>query len=125
MFDVVDIVNRFDLMIKMFQLKLKKLLRDFIERYVMKIMIAHIYVIEFQKRNLSHVHIFLIANSRNEFDENNIDDVVHAIIFFKKTFEFNVERKILYELMIDQMIHKNCKKIKKKFCYDFENRCIK
>ena len=47
LFDVVDIVNRFDLMIKMFQLKFKKFLRDFIERYVIKIVIAHIYVIEF------------------------------------------------------------------------------
>ena len=25
----------------------------------------------------------------------------------------------------NQMIHKNCKKIKKIFCYDFENKCIK
>ena len=84
LFDVVNIVNRFDLMIKMFQLKFKKILRDFIERHVMKIMNAHIYVIEFQKRNLSHAYIFFIANFRDKFDKNNIDDVVHAIIFSRK-----------------------------------------
>ena len=109
----------------MFQLKFKKFLRDFIERHVMKIINAHIYVIEFQKKNLSHVHIFFIANFRNEFDENNIDDVVHAIIFFKKISKFDAKRKTFYELIVEQMIHKNCKKIEKTFCYDFENKCIK
>ena len=46
-FSNVDIVNRFDLIIRICQLKFKKILRDFIERYVMKIMNAHIYIIEF------------------------------------------------------------------------------
>ena len=123
--DVVDIVNRFDLMIRVFQLKFKKFLRDFIERHVMRIINAHIYVIEFQKRDLSHAHILLIANSRDEFDENNIDDVVHAMIFSKKLFEFNAKRKILYELIVEQMIYKNCKKVEKAFCHDFESKCIK
>ena len=91
----------------------------------MKVINAHIYVIEFQKRNLSHVHILLIANSRDEFDENNIDDAIHAIILFKEIFEFNTLRKTLYELIVEQMIHKNCKKIEKALCHDFENRCIK
>ena len=92
----------------MFQLKFKKFLRDFIKRYVMKIINAHIYVIEFQQKKLSHVHIFFIVNFRNEFDTNNIDDVVHAIIFFKKMFEFNAKRKTFYELIVEQIIHKNC-----------------
>ena len=88
-------------MTKVFQLKFKEFLDDLIERHVMKIMNAHIYVIEFQKKNLSHAHILLIADSRNEFDENNIDDVVHAIIFFKKTSQFDDDRKTLYELIVD------------------------
>ena len=58
LFDVVDIVNRFDLIIKMFQLKFKKILRDFIEHYVIKIMIAHIYVIEFQKKFVTRSYFF-------------------------------------------------------------------
>ena len=123
-FTIVDIVNRFESMIKMFQLKFKKFLRDFIERHVIKIINAHIYVIEFQKRNLSYAHIFLIANFRNEFDDDNINDVVYAIISFKAIFEFD-DRKILYELICQQIIHENCKKIKIFFCLDFENKCIK
>ena len=123
--EVVDIVNRLDLMARIFQLKLRELLRDLIERHVMEIINAHIYVIEFQKRDLSHAHIFLIANSRDEFDANNIDDAVHAVIFFKKVSGLNVKCKTLYELIVEQMIHKNCKNVEKVSCHDFESRCIK
>ena len=112
-------------MIRVFQLKFREFLRDLTERHVMRIMNAHTYVIEFQKRGLSHAHILLIADSRDEFDEDNIDDVVHAVIFFKKTSQLDDDRKTLYELIVDQMIHKNCKRIEKAFCHDFEDRCIK
>ena len=112
-------------MTKMFQLKFKKFLRDFIERYVIKIINAHIYVIEFSKKKFVAYLYFFITNFRNEFDENNIDDVVHAIIFFKKIFKFDAKRKIFYKLIVEQIIHKNCKKIEKVFCQNFENKCIK
>ena len=68
LFHVVDIVNRFDLMIKVFQLKFKKLLRDFIERHVMKMMNAHIYVIEFSKK-ICYTFIFF---SLSIFEMNSI-----------------------------------------------------
>ena len=125
LFSGVDIVNRPDLVARVFQLKLRKLLRDLTERHVMGVINAHIYVIEFQKRGLPHVHILLIADPRDGFDEDNIDDVVHAVISPKEVSELNAIRKTLYELVVDQMIHKNCKRAKKAPCHDSENRCTK
>ena len=44
-------MNRFELMIRVFQFKIKKLMKNFIEKHVLEKMKIHIYVIEFQKKN--------------------------------------------------------------------------
>ena len=49
----IKIVNRFELMTRVFQFKFKKLMKNFIERHVLEKMKIHIYVIEFQKKNVS------------------------------------------------------------------------
>ena len=47
LFVEISIKNRFDFIARVFQLKLKKLFRDFIDRHVLKEVKIHFYVIEF------------------------------------------------------------------------------
>jgi hypothetical protein len=42
-----------------FKIKLKELINDIHKKYILGCTIAGIYVIEFQKRGLSHAHIFI------------------------------------------------------------------
>ena len=115
----VSIENRFELINKIFELKLKKLLRDLIERHVLKIMNAHIYVIEFQKRDFFHAHILIIVDSRNEIIVVNVNVAIQIVIFDK------VENENFHNLIVEHMIHKNCENNEKIFCHDEQNRCIK
>ena len=54
--------DRPDLIARVFQLKLKELLREILERQIFGKVLAHMYVIEFQKRGLPHAHILLILS---------------------------------------------------------------
>ena len=53
-------VNRPDLVARVFQLKLKALLKDLIQESVLGQVMAYCWTIEFQKRGLPHAHILLI-----------------------------------------------------------------
>ena len=46
----IKIKNRFDFIVRVFQLKFKKLIKNLIEKHVLKKIKIHIYVIEFQKK---------------------------------------------------------------------------
>lgn len=49
-----------DLVARVFHIKLKELLNDICKRHILGTPVANVYVIEFQKRGLPHVHILLI-----------------------------------------------------------------
>ena len=68
--------NRFHFIVRVFQLKLKKLMKNLIERHVLKKIKIHIYVIEFQKKNLFHAYILIINHSKNDVIAKNVDVVV-------------------------------------------------
>jgi hypothetical protein len=69
--DVPHIVAR------VFHLKLRALLDDLLKHNVLGQVIAHVYVIEFQKRGLLHAHILLILAEENKFrTTDDIDTVV-------------------------------------------------
>ena len=53
--------DRPDVTSRVFQGHLKELLNDLLKRHVLRIAIAHIYVIEFQKRGLPHAHLLMIS----------------------------------------------------------------
>ena len=52
--------DRPDLIVRVFGLKLRELLRDLINCYVLGRPLGYVYTIEFQKRGLPHAHILLI-----------------------------------------------------------------
>ena len=55
-------VNRSNFVVRIFQLKLKKFMKNFIEKHVLSEMKTHIYVIEFQKRNLFYVYTKVLVD---------------------------------------------------------------
>ena len=115
----IKIANRFELMIRVFQLKFKKLMKNFIEKHVLEKMKTHIYVIEFQKKKLFHAHILLIKNSKNDVTAINVDVVVQVII------SDSIAESEFYKLMTKHMIHKNCKNKIDVICHDKNDNCIK
>src|ERR1700689_4332657 len=52
--------NRLDLVARVFHLKLSALLEDILTNAILGRVVAHIYVIEFQKWGLPHAHILII-----------------------------------------------------------------
>jgi hypothetical protein len=53
-------LDRPDLCVRVFKLKFGFLMEDLFKKHVLGMVIAHINVIEFQKRGLPHAHILLI-----------------------------------------------------------------
>ena len=117
-FEIVSI-NRSDFVARIFQLKLRKLMKNLIERHVLDEMKIHIYVIEFQKRDLSHAHILIIVVSKNDVNSDNVDDAMKTLIS-----NSNVNKEF-YDLIIKNMIHKNCLNNVNVVCHDEKNNCIK
>ena len=115
----VSAAHRADLTARIFQLKLKELLRDLTERHVLGEIKAHTYVIEFQKRGLPHAHILIIADSDDALTEPNVDAAVQAVI------PVEAEDPVLYELVTKHMIHKNCKNKRDGDCKDENGNCTK
>ena len=80
---------------------------------------THTYIIEFQKRDLSHAYILIIAYLDDDITQDNINDVVQVIISNRE------EDSMLYELITKHMIHKNCQDKKNVVCHDKKERCTK
>src|SRR5436309_8886520 len=79
--------NRSDLVSRIFKLKLNELVNDLIKRKFFDRTTVSIYVIEFQKRDLSHTHILLILHSDDKpRTSTDIDSIVCAEISCSITY---------------------------------------
>ncbi|XP_022883704.1 uncharacterized protein LOC111400528 [Olea europaea var. sylvestris] len=58
-----EVQNRPDLIARIFRAKLEELKNDLYKENIFGSVVAHIYMIEFQKRGLPHAHLLLIFNS--------------------------------------------------------------
>lgn len=94
--------DRPDLCSRVFHLKLKSLMHDLTVRNVLGKVIAHMHVIEFQKRGLPHCHILLILDASDKLREKNIDNVVSAEISDKQV------NPSLYETVTKNLMHGPC-----------------
>ncbi|XP_022872070.1 uncharacterized protein LOC111391153 [Olea europaea var. sylvestris] len=89
-----EVENRPDLIVRVSRAKLEELKNDLYKRNIFGPIIAHIYVIEFQKRGLSHAHLLLIFNCGHkisstkqvhkivscEIPDKNIHHYLHSVI---------------------------------------------
>ena len=57
--------ERPDLVVRVFRLKLSKLISDLMNKHILGKPLAHVYTIEFQKRGLPHAHILIILSDHD------------------------------------------------------------
>ena len=73
--------DRPDLIVRVFRLKLRKLLRDLINCHVLGRLLGYVYTIEFQKRGLPHAHILIIlCDTATPRDIVEYDRIVYAVL---------------------------------------------
>ncbi|GBN32331.1 hypothetical protein AVEN_206086-1 [Araneus ventricosus] len=71
--------DRPDIIVRVFNMKLKELLEDICKHGIFGTVLADIYVIEFQKRGLPHAHILLTLDSESKIrTKDDIDKFVSA-----------------------------------------------
>jgi hypothetical protein len=69
--------DRPDLVTRMFKIKLKELINHIHKNHILGRTIAGIYVVEFQKRGLSHAHIFIFFTE--DYKPDTVKDVDRMI----------------------------------------------
>jgi hypothetical protein len=98
-----DPQDRPDIVARVFKCKLQALLNDVTKHHVLGRVVAHLHVIEFQKRGLPHAHILLILDPADKpFTSEIIDQIVSAEI------PDPTNHPQLYETVISFMLHGPC-----------------
>ena len=59
-------INRPDLVVRVYNLKLKALQTDLVERHILGTVVAYCWTVEFQKRGLPHAHILLVMRPEDK-----------------------------------------------------------
>ena len=75
--------DRPDLIARVFNLKMKEITNDLFKKQIFGKCLAHLYVIEFQKRGLPHAHILIVLANEDKIQLNDIDLIVSAEIPIK------------------------------------------
>ena len=95
--------DRVDIVARVFKLKLDALMNDVIENSFFGKTVAHMYVVEFQKRGLPHAHILLILQAPDKpWTPEDVDTIISAEIPEKTQFPE------LYETVVNYMLHGPC-----------------
>ena len=97
--------DRDDIIARVFNAKFKELLHDLTKKHVLGVVVAFVYVIEFQKRGLPHAHILLLLHPDSKLDNNPAlyDKIISAQIPNKD------KNPRLHKLVQKHMIHGPCK----------------
>ncbi|CAF0889926.1 unnamed protein product, partial [Brachionus calyciflorus] len=95
--------ERPDIFVRIFRIKLKILIEDLTKNHILGRVIAHIYVIEFQKRGLPHAHILIILHPADKIKTiEQVNQIVSAEIPDKE------KHPNLYRIVKFCMIHGSC-----------------
>lgn len=89
-------------MVQVFSLKLKKFLKNLIERNILSVMNAHMYMIEFQKRGLPYMYILILVKKNDNIPSEKLDMIVQVEILLEKN------NPVFFELITKHMVYKNC-----------------
>jgi hypothetical protein len=109
-----------DLIARVFNLKLKELMIDIKERHILGVVVAYVYVIEFQKRGLPHAHLLIILRDEDKpRTRETIDQLVCAEI------PDPIENARLHGIVIKNMIHGPCGQLNPNSPCMQDSKCIK
>ena len=106
--------DRPDLVARVFQSRKKQFIHDLIKGEIFGLPVAHLWVIEFQKRGLPHAHILLIlADGKRPKTPQEVDKMTSAELPPSPyeagiTEEEKMRRKPLWDIVVTNMIHGPC-----------------
>ncbi|CAB4491168.1 unnamed protein product [Rhizophagus irregularis] len=95
--------DRPDLTARVFNMKLREMMKDLCERHWLGKVAAYIYVIEFQKRGLPHAHILLILST-----ESKIRSIEEYDLFVSAEIPDYELNPSAYETVTTMMMHGPC-----------------
>ena len=106
--------DRPDLVTRVFNAKKDQLMKDLTKGSIFEVAVAHLWVVEFQKRGLPHVHILLIlAEEDRPTTPEQVDSMVTAELP-PSPFEEGIseeekgKRQPLWDIVLSNMIHGPC-----------------
>jgi len=110
-----------DIEARVFKLKLEELIKDINERHIFGVVIALIYVIEFQKRGHPHAHMLIFLRDQ---DKPRTAEIVDALISAELP---NPDTDpILFNIVTSSMLHSPCGAINPSApCMNEQGRCSK
>ncbi|CAN1801729.1 ATP-dependent DNA helicase PIF1 [Linum perenne] len=112
--------NRADIIARVFKLKLNQLLEEITVKKIFGRTIAHVEVVEFQKRGLPHVHMLIfLAEEDKLYSASDIDSVIQAEIPNR-----HLDPKC-YEAVTKFMIHGPCGSLNPKSSCTVDGKCTK
>ena len=106
--------DRPDLTTRVFKLKKDQLIRDINDGKIFGDVVAHLWVVEFQKRGLPHAHILIILDSKDiPKTAEQVDQIVCAELPPNPedpdiSDEERARRQPLWDIVINNMIHGPC-----------------
>ena len=95
--------DRPDLVTRVFRAKLQDLKEQIFKKEIFEIVVAHVFVVEFQKRGLPHIHILLILK-----EGHNIKSGDQYDRFISAEIPDKYEYPILHKLVLKHMMHGPC-----------------
>ena len=132
-----QINDQLNLIVRLFQIKLKMLLNKLKKKNLLNSYIELIYIIEYQKRDFFYIHILLIftANALNYKNSNIIDQTICAkLSSYKKNLNDLFIKQIKFHMIhdfceqnesnvscIQKIIFNDLKKCNKSFFKQFNN----
>ncbi|GBN27771.1 hypothetical protein AVEN_31077-1 [Araneus ventricosus] len=95
--------DRPDLLVRVFNLKLKSLMEDLAVHGVLGKSIAHVYTIEFQKHGLPHAHILILLRADDKFSTSE-----HIDKFVCVEIPSSIENPRLHDIVTKCLMHGPC-----------------
>jgi hypothetical protein len=112
--------HRPDIVARVFQLHLKELLLDITKRHVLGKPVAHLHVIEFQKRGLPHAHMLIMLSAQCQINTpGEIDHLICAEI------PDPVNEPDLHAVVKSTMVHGPCGCLNKSSVCMVDGKCSK
>ncbi|CAF1106012.1 unnamed protein product [Rotaria sordida] len=112
--------DRPDLVTQVFRLKLKEFLDDIVKRKIFGEILAYVYVIEHQKRGLSHAHcLFTLSNQDKIKTSDDVDNIISAELPNRH------EQPELYNVILTHNIHGPCGRLNPNSICMIDGSCSK
>ena len=112
--------HRPDVVARVFKQQVKELLHELTVKHVLGVPVAHVHVVEFQKRGLPHVHMLIILSPETKLREvDDIDSTISAEIPDPET------QPQLHAIVKRSMVHGPCGVLNKHSVCMVDGSCTK